>query len=67
MDFLIDGQVSSFCPNHTEAMLLTLIMQHKLTQSSLRKYLFKHTKSKNMVNALGQNLVNSESRAILRL
>jgi hypothetical protein len=33
MDFLIDGQISSFCPDHTEAMLLTLIMLHKLTQS----------------------------------
>ena len=33
MDFLIDGQISSFCPDQPEAMLLTLIMLHKLTQS----------------------------------
>ena len=32
MDFLIDGQINSFCPDHTESMLLILIMQHKLTQ-----------------------------------
>jgi hypothetical protein len=31
MDFLIDGQISSFCPDQLEAMLLTLIMLHKLT------------------------------------
>jgi hypothetical protein len=33
MDFLIDGQISSFCPDQLEAMLLTLIMLGKLTQS----------------------------------
>ena len=33
MDFLIDGQISSFCPGHHEGWLLTLIMQRKLTQS----------------------------------
>ena len=33
MDFLIDGQISSFCPGQHEAALLTLIMSHKLTQS----------------------------------
>ena len=33
MDFLIDGQISSFCRDQLEAMLLTLIMLHKLTQS----------------------------------
>ena len=36
MDFLIDGQMhrqmSSFCPDQPEAMVLTLIMLHKLTQ-----------------------------------
>ena len=26
MDFLIDGQISSFCPDQPEAVLLTLIM-----------------------------------------
>ena len=31
MDFLIDGQMSSFCPDHTWAGLLTLIMLLKLT------------------------------------
>ena len=33
IDFLVDGQISSFCPNQHEAKLLTLIMLHKLTQS----------------------------------
>ena len=33
MDFLIDGQISSFCPGHHGGWLLTLIMQGKLTQS----------------------------------
>ena len=33
MDFLIDGQISSFCPGHHGGWLLTLIMQRKLTQS----------------------------------
>ena len=33
MDFLIDGQISSFCPGQHEAALLTLIISHKLTQS----------------------------------
>jgi hypothetical protein len=33
MDFLIDGQISSFCPDQHEGELLTLIMLHKLTQS----------------------------------
>ena len=33
MDFLIDGQASAFCPDQPEAMLLTLIMLQKLTQS----------------------------------
>ena len=33
MDFLIDGQISSFCPDQLEVMFLTLIMLHKLTQS----------------------------------
>ena len=32
MEFLIDGQIFSFCPDHTESMLLILIMLHKLTQ-----------------------------------
>ena len=33
MDFLIDGQISSFCLRQHEAALLTLIISHKLTQS----------------------------------
>ena len=33
MDFLIDGQISSFCPDQHEGKILTLIMLHKLTQS----------------------------------
>ena len=33
MDFLIDGQISSFCPGQHEAALLTLVISHKLTQS----------------------------------
>ena len=33
MDFLIDGQISSFYPDQPEGKLLTLIMLHKLTQS----------------------------------
>ena len=33
MDFLKDGQISSFCPDQHEGELLTLIMLHKLTQS----------------------------------
>ena len=32
MDFLIDGQISSFCPDHTWAGFLTLIMLLKLIQ-----------------------------------
>ena len=35
MDFLIDGQISSYCPNQHEGELLTLIMNgSKFTQSS---------------------------------
>ena len=30
MDFLIDGQISSFCLRQHEAALLTLIISHKL-------------------------------------
>ena len=33
MDFLIDGQISSFCPDQHEGKLLTIIMLDKLTQS----------------------------------
>ena len=33
MDFLVDGQVSTFCPDQHVAMVLTLIASHKLTQS----------------------------------
>ena len=33
MDFLIDGQISSFCHGQDEAAFLTLIISHKLTQS----------------------------------
>ena len=33
MDFLIDGQISLFCPDQHEGELLTLIMLHRLTQS----------------------------------
>ena len=33
MDFLIDGQISSFCPGHHGGKLLTLTMLHKITQS----------------------------------
>ena len=33
IDFLIDGQISLFCPDQHEAKFLTLIMLHKLTQS----------------------------------
>ena len=33
MDFLIDEQISSFCPGQHGGKLLTLIMLHKLTQS----------------------------------
>ena len=33
MDFLIHGQISSFCPDQHGGKLLTLIMLHKLTQS----------------------------------
>jgi hypothetical protein len=43
IDFLIDGQISSFCPDKHEAKLLTLIMLHKLTQT-LRKTLFRLAK-----------------------
>ena len=71
MDFLIDGQISSFCPDQPGAMFLTL---HNFAQSfkTLRIYLFRHAKGKIMVNfyivnALGQNLANSESCPILRL
>ena len=31
--FLIDGQISSYCPDQHGSELLTLIMLHKLTQS----------------------------------
>ena len=48
-------------------------MLHKLTQNlkTLRKYPFRHFKGKIMfnfyiINALGQNLANSESCLILR-
>ena len=33
MEFLIDGQISSFCPDQPEGQLLNLILLHKLTQS----------------------------------
>ena len=33
IDFLIDGQISSFCPDQHKVKLLTRIMLHKLTQS----------------------------------
>ena len=33
MDFLIYGQISSFCPDQPKGKLLTLIILHKLTQS----------------------------------
>ena len=68
------GKISSFCPGQHQAAFLTLIISHKLTQSlqNLRKYLFRHAKGKSLVNfyivnALGQNLANSESCPILRL
>ena len=32
MDFLIDGQISSFCPDQHGSKPLTLIILHKLTQ-----------------------------------
>ena len=77
MNFLIDGQISTFCPDQPEAMLLKLIPIAIYTNSlnlckTLRKYLFRHAKVKTMVtfyivNALGQNLANSESCPILRL
>ena len=61
----------------TKAKLLLPKLIHlfaKLTQSckTLRKYLFRHSKGKSMVNldivnALGQNLANSESCSTLRL
>ena len=48
MDFLKDGQISSFCLDQHEAKL------HKLNLcKTLRKYLFRHAKGKNMVNTLG--------------
>ena len=42
MDFLIDGQISSFCTGHHGGWLLTLIMLHKLTQSlqNFKKIIF---------------------------
>ena len=69
MDFSIDGQISSFYPDQPEAMLLTLILCYTNSLNlckTLRKYLFRHAKGKSMVNfyivnALGQNLANSES------
>jgi hypothetical protein len=33
IDFLIDGHIFSFCPDPPEAVLSTLIVLHKLTQS----------------------------------
>mgnify|MGYP006975729378 CR=1 FL=1 len=33
MDLLIDGQISSFCPNQHGGKLLTVVMLHKVTQS----------------------------------
>ena len=58
----------------TWGKILTLIMLCKLTQSLLnfKKVMFRHAKGKSMikfyiVNALGQNLANSEPCPILRL
>ena len=33
MDFLIDKQISSLCPDQSEADVESLVMLHKLTQS----------------------------------
>ena len=45
MDFLIDGMISLFCPDHTWAGLLTLLITYLLNLcKTLRKYLFGHTK-----------------------
>ena len=75
MDFLIDRQISSFCPDQPggEAFNPNSLNPCK----TLRKYLFRHAKGKSkvalimvnfyIVNALGQNLANSESCPILKL
>ena len=46
LDFSIDGQISSFCPDQLESMLLTLLMLHKLNKSlkNNEKYLFSRGK-----------------------
>jgi hypothetical protein len=56
MDFLIDGQISSFCPDQLEAMFLTLIMLHKLAQSPFKTLTGKSLVNFYIVNALGQKL-----------
>ena len=45
MDFLVDGQISSFCPYHTEAMLLILIFNATQIHSVFVKLYFEFTKS----------------------
>ena len=68
MNFLIDGQISSFCRDQSEAEGKKPICYNNSLNlcKTLRKYLFRHAKGKSMVNfyivnALGQNLANSES------
>ena len=61
--FYLEGE--AFNPNN-------VTQTHSIFVKILRKYLFRHAKGKSManfyiINALGQNLANSESCPILRL
>ncbi len=40
IDYLIYGQISSFCPDRQEGKLSTLIMPHKVTQKFDRRTVF---------------------------
>ena len=74
IDILIDGQVSLFGPDQPQAEVFN---PNNATQAhsifvKLKQYLFRHAKGKGMVNsyivnAIGQNLANSESCPTLRL
>ena len=71
IDFLIDGHISSFCPDQPEGEAFNPNNATQ-THSIFVKYIFRHAKDKSMVNfyivnALDQNLANSESCPILRL
>ena len=60
MDFLIDGQISSFCSNQSEAEFKRLIMLHKLTKEYKRSSSKKSTHSH--VLSLSMDLTKKKRR-----